>query len=265
MVLVGQKAILAAGGGGNMAAPVLAQVLGGNVFFGFICAVAFATILAVVAGLTLAGAGALSHDLWVNVVRGGHAPQHEQMIAARSASVILGICAVILGIIFQGQNVAYMVGLTFSIAASANFPALVMSVFWRKFTTWGAVSSILFGTIATLLLIYLGPTIQIDLLFGKAGDVITPELAAEVAGIPGLETMTAGAKITAAHLTSYQSWLGSQWWYFPLKNPCLFTMLGAFLIGIIVSLLAPEKSAEEGFTEVERRALLGEPRGAAAE
>ena len=90
MVLVGQKGILAAGGGGNMAAPLLAQVLAGNVFFGFICAVAFATILAVVAGLTLAGAGALSHDLWVNVVRGGHAPQHEQMIAARSASVILG-------------------------------------------------------------------------------------------------------------------------------------------------------------------------------
>ena len=265
MVLVGQKGILAAGGGGNMAAPLLAQVLAGNVFFGFICAVAFATILAVVAGLTLAGAGALSHDLWVNVVKGGHAPEAEQLRVARIASIILGVCAVILGIVFQGQNVAYMVGLTFSIAASANFPALVMSVFWKKFTTWGAVCSILFGTIATLLLIYLGPTIQVDLLFGKAGDVITPDLAAKVAGIPGLETMTAGAKITADHLAAYGSWLKTQWWFFPLKNPCLYTMTGAFLIGIIVSLLAPERTAEDGFVEVERRALLGEPRGVAAE
>jgi cation/acetate symporter len=250
MVLVGQKGILAAGGGGNMAAPLLAQAIAGNVFFGFICAVAFATILAVVAGLTLAGAGALSHDLWVNVIRGGHAPQHEQMVAARTASIVLAICAIILGIIFEGQNVAYMVGLTFSIAASANFPALVMSVFWRKFTTWGAVASILFGTIATLVLIYCGPTIQFDLLgpkpapAGSAPDVVAAAQAA-----------------IAAHKADIMA----NWWYFPLKNPCLYTMTGAFLVGIIVSLLAPEKSAEEGFTEVERRALLGEPRGAAAE
>jgi cation/acetate symporter len=250
MVLVGQKGILAAGGGGNMAAPLLAQAVAGNVFFGFICAVAFATILAVVAGLTLAGAGALSHDLWVNVVRGGHAPQHEQMVAARSASVILGICAVVLGIIFQGQNVAYMVGLTFSIAASANFPALVMSVFWKRFTTWGAVASILFGTIATLVLIYCGPTIQFDLLGPKPA--------------PAGSTPEAVAAATAA-MAAYKAEIMAKWWYFPLKNPCLYTMTGAFLVGIIVSLLAPERSAQEGFTEVERRALLGEPRGAAAE
>ena len=77
--------------------------------------------------------------------------------------------------------------------------------------------------------------------------------------------MTAGAKITAGHLAAYGSWLSSQWWFFPLKNPCLYTMTGAFLIGIIVSLLAPERTAEDGFVEVERRALLGEPRGVAAE
>jgi cation/acetate symporter len=250
MVLVGQKSILAAGGGGNMAAPLLAQVLAGNVFFGFICAVAFATILAVVAGLTLAGAGALSHDLWVNVIRGGHAPQHEQMIAARSASIILGVCAVLLGIAFEGQNVAYMVGLTFSIAASANFPALVMSVFWRKFTTAGAVSSILFGTFATLILIYCGPTIQFDLLGPKA---------ATAGSAP--DVVAAANAAIAAHKAEIMA----KWWFFPLKNPCLFTMTGAFLIGIIVSLIMPERSAAEGFTEVERRALLGEPKGAAAE
>ena len=265
MVLVGHQNILAVGGGGNMAAPLLAQVVAGNMFFGFICAVAFATILAVVAGLTLAGAGALSHDLWVNVIRGGHAPQHEQMIAARTASIILGVCAVLLGIVFEGQNVAYMVGLTFSIAASANFPALVMSVFWRKFTTWGAVCSILFGTFATLILIYYGPTIQLDLLFGKAGTEITEHMVNAFGGIPGLETLAVGSKITAEQLATYTSYLKSQWWFFPLKNPCLYTMTGAFLVGIIVSLLAPERSALEGFTEVERRAVLGEPKGAAAE
>jgi cation/acetate symporter len=250
MVLVGQQQILAVGGGGNMAAPLLAQTIAGNIFFGFICAVAFATILAVVAGLTLAGAGALSHDLWVNVIRGGHAPEREQLIVARLSSVILGVGAVLLGIVFQGQNVAYMVGLTFSIAASANFPALVMSVFWRRFTTWGAVCSIMFGTFATLLLIYLGPTIQIDLLGPKA---------APAGSAP--EVVAAAKAAIDAHTAN----VTSQWWFFPLKNPCLFTMLGSFLIGVVVSLIAPERSAEEGFAEVERRALLGEPTVTAAE
>ncbi len=250
MVLVGKANILAAGGGGNMAAPLLAQAIAGNIFFGFICAVAFATILAVVAGLTLAGAGALSHDLWVNVIRGGHAPEREQLVVARLSSVILGVGAVLLGIVFQGQNVAYMVGLTFSIAASANFPALIMSVFWRKFTTAGAVCSILFGTFGTLLLIYLGPTIQLDMLGPSA---------AAAGSAPD-----AGAAANAA-IAAHKADITSQWWYFPLKNPCLFTMTGSFLLGIVVSLLAPERSANEGFDEVERRALLGEPTVSAAE
>ena len=145
MVLVGKEGILAAGGGGNMAAPLLAKALGGPLLFGFICAVAFATILAVVAGLTLSGAAALSHDLWVSTIKGGHASEEEQLKVARIASIILGICAILLGIAFQGQNVAYMVGLTFSIAASANFPALMLAIFWRRLTTAGAVCSILFG------------------------------------------------------------------------------------------------------------------------
>jgi cation/acetate symporter len=265
MVLVGQQNILAAGGGGNMAAPLLAKVIAGDVFFGFICAVAFATILAVVAGLTLAGAGALSHDLWVNVVRGGHAPQREQMLAARSASIILGICAILLGIIFEGQNVAYMVGLTFSIAASANFPALVLSVFWRRFTTWGAVSSILFGAIATLVLITLGPTIQFDLLFPKVGTEITQAMVDAYHSIPGMEGIAVGGKINAALTAAYKAHVMAQWWYFPLKNPCIYTMTGAFFIGIVISLLAPERAAAEGFAEVERRAVLGAPKGALAE
>ena len=233
MVLVGQKQILAVGGGGNMAAPLLANAHAGSAFFGFICAVAFATILAVVAGLTLSGAAALSHDIWVNVVRRGQAPETEQLRVARIASVILGICAILLGIIFQGQNIAYMVGLTFSIAASANFPALMLSIFWRRLTTWGAVTSIVFGAVATLVLIYVGPTIQVDVLKNDVAVV------------------------------------SKQWWYFPLRNPCLVTMSLSFVLGIVVSLLRPEPRAEEGFAEVERRAMLGpladiEPRRGAA-
>lgn len=164
MVLVGQDAVKQIDPGGNMAAPMLAEVLGGDMFLGFIAAVSFATILAVVAGLTLSGAAALSHDLWVNVVRHGHADETEQFKVARGATLLLGVLAIVLGIVFKGQNVAYMVGLAFAIAASANFPALLLAMLWRRFTTMGAVSSMVVGTLSSLLLIYLSPTIQVTLL-----------------------------------------------------------------------------------------------------
>jgi cation/acetate symporter len=164
MVIVGQDAIRAIDAGGNMAAPLLAEAVGGQAFLGFIAAVAFATILAVVAGLTLSGAATLSHDLWVNVVRGAHADEREQLVVARVATVVLAGLSILLGITFKGQNVAYMVGLAFAIAASANFPALVLSIFWRRLTTAGAQTSMLVGTVSTIVLIYLSPTIQIDVL-----------------------------------------------------------------------------------------------------
>jgi cation/acetate symporter len=167
MVLVGQDAIRAIDAGGNMAAPLLAEAVGGTPFLGFISAVAFATILAVVAGLTLSGAAALSHDLWVHVVRHGVADEREQFLVARVATLMLGVLAIVLGILFQGQNVAFMVGLAFAIAASANFPALVLSMFWRGFTTRGAQASMLVGTFSALLLIYFSPTIQVGIL-GRA-------------------------------------------------------------------------------------------------
>ena len=166
MVLVGPQAITAVDRGGNMAAPLLAEFLGGTPFLGFIAAVAFATILAVVAGLALAGATALSHDLWVNVVRRGEASGDEELKVARGATVVLGVAAVLLGIAFKGQNVAFMVSLAFAIAASGNFPALLLSIFWRRITTAGAVASMLTGTFGTLILIWMSPTIQVDLLKG---------------------------------------------------------------------------------------------------
>ena len=164
MVIVGREAITKVDAGGNMAAPLLAEVVGGTPFLGFIAAVAFATILAVVAGLTLSGAATLSHDLWVNVIRGAHASEREQFVVARGATIVLAIVSIVLGITFKGPNVAYMVGLAFAIAASANFPALVLSIFWKRLTTAGAQVSMITGTVSTLALIYLSPTIQLDIL-----------------------------------------------------------------------------------------------------
>ena len=164
MVLVGSEAITAVDKGGNMAAPLLAELLGGTPFLGFIAAVAFATILAVVAGLTLSGAAALSHDIWVSVVKKGKAEAGEQLRVARIATLCLGAIAVGLGITFKGQNVAFMVSLAFAIAASANFPALILTVFWRRSTGSGVVASMVVGTVATLALIYLSPTVQVDIL-----------------------------------------------------------------------------------------------------
>jgi cation/acetate symporter len=168
MVIIGREAITTLDAGGNMAAPLLAEGVGGTPLLGFIAAVAFATILAVVAGLTLSGAATLSHDLWVNVIRRGHADEREQLVVARGATVVLAVLSILLGITFKGQNVAYMVGLAFAIAASANFPALVLSIFWSRLTTAGAQASMLVGTASTVALIVLSPTIQMDILGNSA-------------------------------------------------------------------------------------------------
>jgi cation/acetate symporter len=168
MVIIGREAITTFDAGGNMAAPLLAEGVGGTPLLGFIAAVAFATILAVVAGLTLSGAATLSHDLWVNVIRRGHADEREQLVVARGATVVLAVLSILLGITFKGQNVAYMVGLAFAIAASANFPALVLSIFWSRLTTAGAQASMLVGTASTVALIVLSPTIQMDILGNSA-------------------------------------------------------------------------------------------------
>jgi cation/acetate symporter len=145
-----------------MAAPLIAEALGGTPFLGFIAAVAFATILAVVAGLTLAGSSAYSHDIYVNVIKKGKCTEQEQMKTAKMATVVFGIFAVLLGISFKGQNVAFMVGLAFSIAASANFPALLMSIVWKRFNTPAAVWSTLTGAFLSVFLIIISPTVWVD-------------------------------------------------------------------------------------------------------
>ncbi len=159
-------------GGDNMAAIHLSHAVGGDFFLGFISAVAFATILAVVSGLTLAGASAISHDLYASVLKAGKADGLAEMKVSKIATVILGIVAIYLGIVFEDQNIAFMVGLAFAVAASANFPILFLSMFWSKLTTRGALLGGTIGLLTAAVLVVLGPTVWVDVL--ENGEAIFP-------------------------------------------------------------------------------------------
>jgi cation/acetate symporter len=173
-------------GGGNMAAIHLANAVGGNVFLGFISAVAFATILAVVAGLTLSGASAVSHDLYATVIKKGKADNKSELMVSRVTTVALGIVAVALGIAFEKQNIAFMVSLAFAIAASANFPVLLMSVLWKGCTTRGAVIGGFLGLISSVLLTVVSPTVWEATLGNPKGSALFPYTS------PALFSMTIG-------------------------------------------------------------------------
>ena len=167
MVMANPQYLDAAGkiiGGNNMAAIHLSHAVGGNFFLGFISAVAFATILAVVSGLTLAGASAISHDLYANVFRRGRVDEMQEMRISKMATVAMGIVAIILGIAFEKQNIAFMVGLAFAIAASANFPVLFLSMFWKNLTTRGAVIGGSLGLATAVMLVILGPIVWQQIL-----------------------------------------------------------------------------------------------------
>jgi cation/acetate symporter len=154
-------------GGGNMAAIHLADAIGGDLFLGFVCAVAFATILAVVAGLTLAGASAVSHDLYASVIRKGEASSDEELRVSRRTVLVLAVVAILLGIIFEKQNVAFMVSLAFALAASGNFPVLLLSVLWPGCTTRGVVWGGSIGVVLAIVLTILSPAIWVS-VFGNA-------------------------------------------------------------------------------------------------
>lgn len=151
-------------GGNNMAAIHLANAVGGDVFLGFISAVAFATILAVVAGLTLSGASAVSHDLYASVFKKGNANDKDELRVSKITTLLLGVLAIGLGIVFEKQNIAFMVGLAFSIAASCNFPVLFLSMYWKNLTTRGALIGGSLGLITAVTLMILGPTVWVQVL-----------------------------------------------------------------------------------------------------
>ncbi|ACB62312.1 MULTISPECIES: cation acetate symporter [Exiguobacterium] len=156
---VGADDIIAANAAGNMAAPLLAQALGGDLLFAFVAAVAFATILAVVAGLVLSAASAFAHDFYSHILRKGQATEKEQMTAARLASIAVALVSMVLALFAQSMNVAFLVSLAFAVAASANLPVILLTIFWRRFNTGGAVTGMVVGLFSSLLLVALSPNI----------------------------------------------------------------------------------------------------------
>ncbi|MCW5652667.1 cation acetate symporter [Hydrogenophaga sp.] len=173
-------------GGSNMAAVHLANAVGGNVFLGFISAVAFATILAVVAGLTLSGASAVSHDLYATVIKQGKADSASELRVSKLTTIALGLVAVVLGIAFEKQNIAFMVSLAFAIAASANFPVLFMSVLWKDCTTRGAVIGGFLGLVSSVALTIVSPSVWEATLGNPKGSALFPYTS------PALFSMTIG-------------------------------------------------------------------------
>lgn len=214
---VGQDAILAANPGGNMAAPLLAQAIGGNILFAFISAVAFATILAVVAGLVLSGASAFAHDIYGQIIKKGKVTDREQMLAARYASLAVSVLSIILALGAQYLNVAFLVSLAFCIAASANLPVILYTVYWKRFNTAGAISALLTGLLSALILVSMSPS------------VFSPvEGAALFVGEP----------------------------IFPIDNPAIISVPLGFLAGFLGTLLSKEYNSAR-YAEVKVKANTG--------
>jgi cation/acetate symporter len=219
VALVGSETILESAGGVNSAAPLLALQLGGPILLGIISAVAFATILAVVAGLTITAAASFAHDIYANIVKRGNADPAMEVKVGRRTVVVIGAIAIIGGIGVQGQNVAFLVALAFAIAASANLPTIVYSLFWRRFTTRGAVFSMYGGLGSALVLIVFSPVFS----------------GAETSVFKGVDF----------------SW-------FPLDNPGIVSIPLGFLLGFVGSLI-PQKAAEDPrlAAEMDVRSLTG--------
>ncbi|HRW19493.1 MAG TPA: cation acetate symporter [Dermatophilaceae bacterium] len=215
--LVGADTIKKAPGATNSAAPLLAYHLGGEILLGVISAVAFATILAVVAGLTITASASFAHDIYAQVIKKGTVDADDEVKVARRAAVVIGILAIIGGIFANGQNIAFLVALAFAVAASANLPTILYSLFWKRFTTRGALWSMYGGLASTLLLIIFSPTVS-----GAA---------------------------TSMFPTANFAW-------FPLNNPGIVTIPLSFVLGWLGSITSTEHN-EAKYAEMEVRSLTG--------
>ena len=216
--LVGPDRILNAPGGANAAAPLLALDLGGSIFMALISAVAFATVLAVVAGLAITASASVAHDVYNNVLRDGKATEEETVRVSRITVIVLGIVSIILGILAMSQNVAFLVSLAFAVAASANVPTILFSLYWKRFNTGGAVASMYTGVIASLVLIFFSPA---------------------VSGVPSAMVPNA------------------DWSIFPLTSPGLVAIPLAFIAGIIGTLATKPDNLDHLAAEMEVRSLTG--------
>ncbi|MBF9328200.1 solute symporter family protein [Mycobacteroides chelonae] len=216
--LVGPDRILAAAGGQNSAAPLLAFELGGVILLAVISAVAFATILAVVAGLTITASASFAHDIYASVIKGHNVSEAEQVRVSRITAVVLGVIAIGLGILANGQNVAFLVALAFAVAAAANLPTIVYSLYWARFNTRGALWSMYGGLISTIVLIVFSPAVS----------------GTKTAMIPGADFA-----------------------WFPLANPGIVSIPLAFLLGIVGTLTSSDKGDPGLNAEMEVRSLTG--------
>jgi len=216
--LVGPDKILSAAGGVNSAAPLLAFELGGVILLGIISAVAFATILAVVAGLTITASASFAHDIYASVLKSGAVTEDEQVRVSRITAVVLGIFAIGLGILANGQNVAFLVALAFAVAAAANLPTILYSLYWRRFNTRGALWSMYGGLLSTIVLIVFSPAVS-------------------------------GSK-TAMLPSADFAW-------FPLANPGIVSIPLAFILGILGTLSSPDRGNDALAAEMEVRSLTG--------
>lgn len=224
--LVGADTINAAPGGVNSAAPLLAFALGGEILLGLISAVAFATILAVVAGLTITAAASFAHDIYASVIEKGEVNPDGEVKVARMTVVVIGLLAIVGGIFANGQNVAFLVALAFAVAASANLPTILFSLFWKRFNTRGALWSMYGGLGSCLVLIAFSPVVS-----GK-----TDEAGNSL-------SMIRDASIDFA--------------WFPLENPGIVTIPLGFLLGVVGTLTSREKGVKAKFAEMEVRSLTG--------
>jgi cation/acetate symporter len=218
MALVGTDKITGAPGGENSAAPLLAFQVGGTVLLGIVCAVAFATILAVVAGLTLTASASFAHDVYANVIKHGEADPHSEVRVARITAICVGVLAIVGGIAANGQNVAFLVALAFALAASANLPTLLYSMFWKRFNTRGTLWSIYGGLTSCVLLIVFSPAIS-------------------------------GSKSSVFPDADFA--------YFPLSNPGIVSIPLSFLAGFLGTILSKEPADAAKQSEMEVRGLTG--------
>ncbi|MDO9398498.1 MAG: cation acetate symporter, partial [Herbiconiux sp.] len=219
---------------GNLAAPRLAEEVGGGagstggaILLALIAAVAFATILAVVAGLTLTSSASVAHDVYNNVIKKGKATEKEEIKVTRMAAAGIGLIAILLAIPAQNLNIAFLVALAFAVAASANLPTIVLNMFWRRFNTRGALWSIYGGLISAVTLVIFSPVMS--------GKGLSP---------------TTGKNLSLLPTSIDISW-------FPLENPGLVSIPLGFLFGILGTLSKREAASEDRYTELEVRALTG--------
>ncbi len=282
---VGAAQITSIDKGGNMAGPLLAQYIGGgaesmlgNLFLAFVAAVAFATIVAVVAGLVLASASAMSHDIWVGVIKGEHATQEEEVRAARICSIIVGAAAIIIGIAAKGQNVAHLVALAFAVAASSNLPCVLLTLYWKRCNTGGIVLGMLVGAISAIALVMVSP----NMTYPKAErakaqkviDAATPKIAKLEGDIAAATDDAAKTKLNAdlakakkdldganATMKKFEgqetSLVGLEKPLIELRNPGLYSIPLGFLCVILGSILWRDRKSDEMWDELYVRQNTG--------